>query len=228
MKPRAEDYNDFLQAEEIRAKRFVFVRWLSLFTILVSALVLIWLSLPQMQQQVVLEVSPSGFVPIEDAGEFHISLPTMLRIGQPSEITLILQDVKRIDGGSGEMGLLVEARLDMPGVGVFPQGTVRQTLTEGQLLRFVWRCTPYSQNKFSGTLWVFINTVSENGQLDRYPILAYPLEIQAKRGFGIPVQLIRLLCFVGLFSGMLMLLYQKLRRYFKPFFISEELIQKIE
>lgn len=211
MKPRPEDYSGFLQVGKGWFKRLTVIGWLSLFLILVSVLVLIWVSIPQARQQEVLRFSPTVSVAIADGGEFYISLPTMTRAGQPAKIWLVLQNV-RLEGGqaAGEAGLLIEARLDMPGGRVFPQGTVRQTLAAEQRLKFVWQFIPYSKGKLSGTLWVFINTVSESGEVDRYPVLAYPLEVQVQGGLGIPVQTIRLLCILGFVCGGLMLLYQKL------------------
>ena len=208
MKPKPEDYSGFPQAAKGWVRRFAIVRWLALLVMIASLLALIWVSIPQAQQQIVVKNSPSA--PTALGGEFHISLPTMTRVGQPAEIGLILQNVRLAGGQAGVSGLLIEARLDIPGGRVLPQGTVRQTLAAGQRPKFAWQFIPYSENKFSGTLWVFINSVSESGQVDRSPLLAYPLEMQARGGFGIPMQAVRLLCVLGFVCGALILLYQKL------------------
>ncbi|NPV86842.1 MAG: hypothetical protein HPY45_12630 [Anaerolineae bacterium] len=210
MKPRREGYSGFLQTGKGWLKRLTIACWLSLFVILASALGLIWMSIPQARQKVVLRFSPPVSVALADGGEFHISLPAIARVGQPAEIWLTLQNVGLEGGQAGEAGLLIEARLDMPGGRVFPQGTVRQTLADGQRPRFVWQFIPYSKGKLPGTVWIFINAVLESGQVDRYPVLAYPLEVQVQGDFGIPVQTIRLLCILGLLCGGLTLLYQKL------------------
>jgi len=50
---------------------------------------------------------------------------------------------------------LIETRLEFPGVRVFPNIVMRQSMVEGLPVRFVWNITPILSGNYRGTIWLY-------------------------------------------------------------------------
>ena len=88
--------------------------------------------------------------------------------------------------------LVVEARLDLAGVPVEPQGMVSQPMLRGQPLTFYWSIRPQGTGILRGTLWIFLVMVPKDGSpLQRQPLLALPVNIEAITVLGVPSNVAR-------------------------------------
>jgi hypothetical protein len=88
--------------------------------------------------------------------------------------------------------LVVEARLDLAGVPVEPQGVVSQPMLRGQPLTFYWSIRPEDIGILRGTLWVYLVMVPRDGSpVQRQPLLALPVNIEAISVLGVPANVAR-------------------------------------
>ena len=88
--------------------------------------------------------------------------------------------------------LVIEARLDLAGVPVEPQGVVSQPMLRGQPLTFYWSIRPQDIGILRGTLWIFLVMVpKDGGTVQRQPLLALPVNIEAISVLGLPANVAR-------------------------------------
>ncbi|HMD88464.1 MAG TPA: hypothetical protein VKF38_04820 [Anaerolineaceae bacterium] len=82
--------------------------------------------------------------------------------------------------------IFAEARLDMAGMQVSPDGAVRQTMLPGQTLIFYWSISPNQAGTYRGTLWVYLDLVPKSGgEMDQRTLLAYRIDIQSNTVLGL-------------------------------------------
>jgi hypothetical protein len=76
--------------------------------------------------------------------------------------------------------VLAEARLDLAGVQVDPQGLVSQTLLPGQSVEFSWSVKPEGVGTFRGNVWFYLRFIPINGGLEsERTISAQPIQIRS-------------------------------------------------
>ena len=82
--------------------------------------------------------------------------------------------------------IFAEARLDMAGMQVSPDGAVRQTMLPGQTLIFYWSISPNQAGSYRGTLWVYLDLVPKSGgEMDQRTLIAHRIDIQSDTVFGL-------------------------------------------
>jgi len=83
--------------------------------------------------------------------------------------------------------IVAEARLDLAGLQISPEGTMNEPVVRGERTVFYWSLSPAQTGSYRGTLWLFLNIIPRNGgEADRRAILARPIEIQATTVLGLP------------------------------------------
>jgi hypothetical protein len=83
--------------------------------------------------------------------------------------------------------IIAEARLDMAGLNISPDGAVRQTMLPGQTLIFYWSISPSQAGSYRGTLWVYLDLVPKaGGGMDQRTLIAHRIDIQSNTVFGLP------------------------------------------
>ena len=94
--------------------------------------------------------------------------------------------------------LVAEARLDLAGVAVVPQGTVQEPLRRGQVLNFYWSIQPQQIGRTRGTLWLFLNILPKRGgESERKALLAKQMELETVSVLGVSANLARWLGAIG-------------------------------
>jgi hypothetical protein len=82
--------------------------------------------------------------------------------------------------------IFAEARLDMAGLQVSPDGSVRQTMQPGQTLVFYWSLSPSQAGTYRGTLWVYLDLVPKTGGvMDQRTLIAHRIDIQSDTVLGL-------------------------------------------
>ena len=101
--------------------------------------------------------------------------------------------------------LVAEARLDLAGAAISPQGAVQEPLRKGQVLHFYWSVQTLQVGRTRGTLWLFLNMIPKNaGEIDRKALLSKQLEIETVSVLGLPAELARWTGAIGaVLSGIL-------------------------
>ncbi len=81
--------------------------------------------------------------------------------------------------------VLADARLDLAGVDVRPDGDVSQPLLPGQSLTFYWSVHPSSPGTYRGTAWLILLFIDKaTNQESRLPISAQTVEISSSQVLG--------------------------------------------
>jgi hypothetical protein len=84
--------------------------------------------------------------------------------------------------------VVAEARLDMAGMEVQPQGTISEPLNQGQSVTFYWSVRPQESGKYEGTVWLHLHFIPKstlNGEQEsRIVVSVQFLEIEAKSFLG--------------------------------------------
>ena len=82
--------------------------------------------------------------------------------------------------------VFAEARLDMAGLQVSPDGAVRQTMLPGQTLIYYWSISPTQPGTYRGTLWVYLDLVPKTGgEMDQRTLIAHRIDIQSNTVLGL-------------------------------------------
>lgn len=94
--------------------------------------------------------------------------------------------------------LVVEARLDLVGFEMTPQGEVSEPLRPGEEVVFRWTVRCKEAGNYRGTLWVALNLVPKaGGETLRRVLLAAPVDIEVRSVWGLPAQTVRILGGIG-------------------------------
>ncbi len=115
--------------------------------------------------------------------------------------------------------IIAEARLDLAGMEVQPQGSVKQPMQPGVPVEFVWSLSPNHPGNFRGMLWLYLNLIPKaGGAQDQRALLARPVEIKAVTVLGMAAPLARWIGAVGSVLSFVFgipFLEDFLRRFFK-------------
>ena len=119
--------------------------------------------------------------------------------------------------------IIAEARLDMAGLQVSPDGAVRQTMLPGQTLVFYWSVSPSQAGLYRGVLWVYLDLIPKNGgEMDQRALVAHRIDIQSTTVLGLPAATARWISAGGAVFGSILgfpfleKLLEKLWRCFRP------------
>jgi hypothetical protein len=100
----------------------------------------------------------------------------------------VMLEMSLLPGGATSPGKdYLEARLDLPGVEVFPDQTVSAPVLVEQPVSFRWLITAGNEDPLPGRLWLTLVSTDAGGKEVRVPALAHPLEIGLRRVAGLPV-----------------------------------------
>ena len=105
----------------------------------------------------------------------------------------------------------LEARLDLPGVDLFPSENLRVPYIAGQHISFRWLVSAQTQPLTSGTLWLVEIGVDAAGEETRQPLLARPFELDLQQVLGLSFERARWLG-GGLIASGLLAAFFRLKR----------------
>ena len=98
--------------------------------------------------------------------------------------------------------VLAEARLDMAGLDVSPNGLSSQTLLPGRTVTFYWSISPDRASTFRGTIWFYLRFVPLQGGMEsQLPISAQRIEIRGVDFLGLNGRPARILGGIGALVG---------------------------
>ncbi len=124
-----------------------------------------------------------GMQPVLLERENTIVIPEKLRAGQTGIVKFsslgIKTDSAISNGQADTPSALLEARLEIPGMGVNPGDSVYQPVADGVDLHYSWEIQAEDRGIYQGTLWLYL-LVPVNGdqQIDRRPVQALPFEVE--------------------------------------------------
>lgn len=82
--------------------------------------------------------------------------------------------------------VLAEARLDIAGLQVSPQGTVSEPLLPGEQVSFYWNVRAAKSGNYQGTVWLYLRFLPKDGGTEmRQAVSAQVVEIQVNSFLGL-------------------------------------------
>ena len=98
--------------------------------------------------------------------------------------------------------VIAEARLDMAGVEVSPQGSIDEPMRPGKAVTFTWSVSPQKVGTYKGTIWLHLRFLPHDGGAEtRMPLSVQLVEIQAANFLGLSGSAARLFGGVGVLLG---------------------------
>jgi hypothetical protein len=159
---------------------------------------------------------------IQEARRITLEWPPTIRVGDSDVIRLTIEvdaqgnltPTAQIEGHEtrGETVLIpnlydthnvmAEARLDMAGMQVTPEGEVGEPLLPGQSVTFYWSVRPQEVGAYRGTVWVHLRFIPRAGGEElRSPLTAQLVEVQAVNLLGLGGNTARWLGGLGTLAG---------------------------
>jgi hypothetical protein len=144
--------------------------------------------------------------------------PAIMRVGDGDTLRLTLEldaqgqltpvaevEGHAVEGQSIEIpnlydthNLVAEARLDLAGMQISPQGSLSEPMRPGRKLVFEWSIRAPEVGQYRGTLWLYLNLVAKDGgETERQTLLAPRVEIEARTILGLPAKTVRMGGMVG-------------------------------
>jgi hypothetical protein len=151
-----------------------------------------------------------------------LEYPAKIRAGDSDRVRLMLEVDKNgnitptaiVDGNvvNGEVveipnlyeshHVIVQAKFDIAGVQVVPDGLSSQTLEQGQTVTFYWSVRPMDVGVYRGTIWLYLKFVDKvSGEESEKTVAAQDVEIEAVNLFGVSANLARILGVGGSLIG---------------------------
>ncbi len=168
------------------------------------------------------EPLPTQAPAILEARRLNLEWPPTIRVGDSDVIRLTLEvddqgnltPTAQIEGHEtrGETvfipdlydthNVLAEARLDMSGMQVTPEGEVSEPLAPGQSVSFFWSVRPVDVGTYRGTIWMHLRFIPLDGSAEsRKPLTAQLVEVRAVNFLGLGGLAARLLGVLGTLVG---------------------------
>jgi hypothetical protein len=166
--------------------------------------------------------APTPLPAIPEARLLFMEWPPTIRVGDSRRIHLSLQvdSEGRLTPTVSEAGnvsrgvplhipnlydthnVVVEARFDIAGVEVSPQGEVMEPMQPGETVNFYWSVKPTDVGTYQGTIWLHLHFIPLQGGADsRIALTAQPVEINAINFLGLGGAPARILGGVGVLLG---------------------------
>lgn len=149
---------------------------------------------------------PAGLPAIAGPRSLSIEWPARVRTGETAALRLVFAPTEQAGQpapvAEGEYVVLLEARLELPGVPHTPPGQISQALLPDRALTFVWDLHPQLAGHARGTLWLHLRFISSAAGAElRQVLTAQRLELTVMDLFGLTGPWARALGSAGLVLG---------------------------
>jgi hypothetical protein len=141
--------------------------------------------------------SPEGVT-----GNLQLTQSEQIRVGEKNYIQL---EITMNDAQNINSKLTFFSKLEMGNLVVTPKGEGKVSIDPSKNVGLNWQLAPYEAGKYSGTLWLFLE--SANGT--RNLILAKPIELEAKTLLGFSFRTARSISIIGLIISTFLLLLNR-------------------
>jgi hypothetical protein len=95
--------------------------------------------------------------------------------------------------------VLIEARLEMPGLEILQYEEISQPFNQGDNLNFIWQIVPEFRNYFSGEVWLYIHLLPLESGIDiRRPVLIRGVTIQSIDLLGLNIRIVKRISIIGI------------------------------
>lgn len=162
--------------------------------------------LPAIPEQRLLFMEWPPTIRVGDSRRVHLAL----QVDQEGRLTPTVSEAGNVSRGVPipipnlyeTHNVMVEARFDIAGVQVSPQGDVMEPMQPGQVVNFYWSVKPQDVGTYQGTIWLHLHFIPKLGGADsRIVLTAQPIEFKAINFLGLGGTPARILGGVGALLG---------------------------
>lgn len=162
--------------------------------------------------------------PYIDDRKLLIDWPETLKLGETSTMTIKLsvmqsaQEKQPDSAGQNQSShnsggfphVVVESYLDIQGINSDPPGVENQPMLKARDIQTSWKLSPNEPGTFSGTIWVVYHLFDSNGvDVERRPLLAYPLAIECVAILDTSIQVVRWMGGLGIVFSLILFFVRK-------------------
>jgi hypothetical protein len=184
--------------------------------VFVSTLILGWGLWPAKQNQRLVNLpaingsaTDNGAQKLLEASQIRIIWPERLSVGDTGQVLVVLESGGGIEtqpdfqAGGNEPVTLIEARLELTGILLAPEGVIQQSNHVDGPLEFRWQVRPVQSGVYPGTLWLHLIEAPTlaKGVEKRHLLSVQPLEIHAASLFGLSTYPAQVIGIIGLIAG---------------------------
>lgn len=95
--------------------------------------------------------------------------------------------------------VLIEARIEIPGLEILPNEEISQPFSQGENLNFIWQIVPKYSNHFSGDVWLYVHLLPLESEIGtRRPVLIRGITIHSIDLFGLNIRVVKLVAIFGM------------------------------
>lgn len=166
-----------------------------------------------------IDQSPAVFQAILETHLLSLSWPQKMRTGEIQSIEAVflpisseeISETRLLDGRFlldifQDYTVIVEGRLEVPGLKYSPEGQISQLLQPNEPVTFIWNLKAENAEVYNGTAWIYLNITSkETGQEQKQVITAQLLEFAGVDFWGLDYLSTRLIGSVGLAIGIVLI-----------------------
>lgn len=151
--------------------------------------------------------SSSGYG-FQEARQLRLEWPSRLQAGGRQEVRLALEaqsSGEALDDMANifdDYDVLVESRLEFPGVQAAPVGVFSQPMLEGRPVEFVWNVRPEAAGKTTGRVWLHLVFIPHSGEnLERQLLSVQEISLRAVGLHGLSLAAAQVIGVVGMVIG---------------------------
>ena len=150
----------------------------------------------------------SGRLVEMDARQVTLEWPSVLRIGEEKEIVLSFElagaedAIPTLKAGResvyDQYSLMAEGRVEVAGIRLSPAEVIRQSMPEGQAVKFRWQISSEAAGSYDGAVWLSLRLLAlDGGQVIQLPIFIKGVRIRTSSLLGMKVGTVYVLGGVG-------------------------------
>jgi hypothetical protein len=191
-------------------RRLTILHGIAFINITASLIFLVWGYYPALEKTQKLR--------IPGVGQQYLTWPSRIRTGETGPLKLVFDSAELGIGGIANHGsetvdfennyqlllhptdhILVETRVEIPGVQIRPGEELIQPLKSGEKLTFNWQITPKESGEIEGEIWLYLNVISKDRVDDiRHPVSILSIHSRSIDFFGLTGQTVRIFGIIGI------------------------------
>ena len=216
MKQSSKNKQPAPKGKVIQQNRIVF--WISLLVGVCSFGILVISYIPATRVNKVINISEKGILDAglngfskENPPSVSIDYPSRVYAGDAAEVHIRFNPsgVKLAD----QSHLIADFLLELDGSNVGPDGDILIPIMSPYPAEAKWNLAPFRSGDLVGTAWLHLQTTEGEGQIKRFLIIAYPLDIQSDIFIGGSIMFVRIICFFLFFTTLIILLIIAVRNW---------------
>jgi hypothetical protein len=170
-------------------------------------LVLSFLQTSRIKKQIALSdkvLTEAGLIDSGDQQGAFVELSYPVRVNQGDLVTVqVVTNLAQYTLAEKNDKLVAELLLTLDGSKISPDGESLYPILGQYPVTASWQVIPLLDGNLKGTIWIHLQTLKNSEEVDRYLLMAYPIEIQSVTFLGLDAGYVRIFCIaLAVISGL--------------------------